>query len=91
MNCIVAVDENWAIGNKNELLVRRDVENEYGQFMYFEVLTYVPFDLDAVDVTLLNSKEKQLLNDYHSRVYNELSAYMTEEELVWLKTATRAI
>ena len=38
-----------------------------------------------------DERERQLLNDYHSRVYNELSAYMTEEELVWLKTATRAI
>lgn len=76
---------------ENLILCQVAETTEYGRFLNFETLTIVPFDLDAVDVTLLNSKEKQLLNDYHSRVYNELSAYMTEEELVWLKTATRAI
>ncbi len=29
MNCIVAVDENWAIGNKNELLVRIPADQKY--------------------------------------------------------------
>ena len=76
---------------ENLILCQEAETTEYGRFLNFETLTIVPFDLDAVDVTLLDSKEKQLLNDYHSRVYNELSAYMTEEELVWLKTATRAI
>ena len=76
---------------ENLILCQVAETTEYGRFLNFETLTIVPFDLDAVDVTLLDSKEKQLLNDYHSRVYNELSAYMTEEELVWLKTATRAI
>ncbi len=76
---------------ENLILCREAEATEYGRFLNFETLTVVPFDLDAVDVTLLDSKEKQLLNDYHSRVYNELSPYMSEEELVWLKNATRAI
>lgn len=76
---------------ENLILCQEAECTEYGRFLNFETLTIVPFDLDAVDVTLLDSKEKQLLNDYHSRVYNELSAYMTEEELTWLKNATRAI
>ena len=29
MNCIVAVDENWAIGNKNELLVRIPADQKF--------------------------------------------------------------
>ena len=81
----------YGIRLENLILCQKFKETEYGRFLHFETLTVVPFDLDAVDVTLLDSKEKQLLNDYHSRVYNELSAYMTEEELVWLKNATRAI
>lgn len=76
---------------ENLVLCQEAETTEYGRFLNFETLTVVPFDLDAVDVTLLDSKEKQLLNEYHSRVYNELSPYMTEEELVWLKNATRAV
>ena len=81
----------YGIRLENLILCQESKVTEYGRFLNFETLTVVPFDLDAVDVTLLDSKEKQLLNDYHSRVYSELSAYMTEEELVWLKNATRAI
>ena len=76
---------------ENLILCQVAEENEYGRFLNFETLTLVPFDLDAVDVTLLDCKEKQLLNDYHSRVYNEISPYMTEEERAWLKKATRTI
>ena len=76
---------------ENLILCKVAEVTEYGRFLAFETLTLVPFDLDAVDVTLLECKEKQLLNEYHSRVYKELSPYMTEEENVWLKNATRAI
>ena len=81
----------YGIRLENLILCQEAEKTEYGRFLNFETLTIVPFDLDAVDVTLLDGKEKQLLNDYHSRVYEELSAYMTEEELVWLKNATRAV
>ena len=76
---------------ENLILCQEKETTEYGRFLNFETLTLVPFDLDAVDVTLLDCKEKQLLNDYHSKVYNTLSSYMTEEELAWLEKATRAI
>lgn len=76
---------------ENLVLCQEAESTEYGRFLNFETLTVVPFDLDAVDVTLLDSKEKQLLNEYHSRVYNELSPYMTEEEKVWLENATRTV
>lgn len=76
---------------ENLILCKEAEVTEYGRFLKFETLTLVPFDLDAVDVTLLECKEKMLLNEYHSRVYNALSPYMTEEELVWLKNATRAV
>ena len=81
----------YGIRLENLILCQEAQVTPYGRFLNFETLTVVPFDLDAVDVTLLDSKEKQLLNDYHSRVYNELSGFMTAEELVWLKNATRAI
>ena len=76
---------------ENLILCKEAQVTEYGRFLNFETLTLVPFDLDAVDVTLLDCKEKILLNDYHSRVYNTLSPYMNEEELVWLENATRAV
>lgn len=85
------LEGQYGIRLENLILCKKAEKTEYGQFLNFETLTLVPFDLDAVDVSLLNCKEKQLLNDYHSRVYTEISPYMTEEENEWLKEATRAI
>lgn len=87
----VYLEGRYGIRLENLILCKKAEKTEYGQFMEFETLTLVPFDLDAVDGTLLDSKERKLLNDYHSRVYKELLPFMTEEEAEWLKTATRAI
>jgi len=76
---------------ENELLVRKGIKNEYGQFMYFEPITFVPFDLDAVEPSLLLNSEKQQLNEYHKQVFDAVSPYMTSEEIEWLKKYTRAI
>lgn len=81
----------YGIRLENLVLCKKAEKNSYGQFMEFETLTLVPFDLDGVDVTLLDRREKQLLNDYHSRVYQELLPYMSEEEGAWLAHATRAV
>ena len=59
--------------------------------LYFETLTLVPFDLDAVVPEMLSQKQKELLNDYHARVYDEISPLLTKEEAEWLRYATRSI
>ena len=59
--------------------------------MCFEVLTYVPFDLDAIDVTLLSDEDKAQLNAYHKKVYKIVSPHFNDDEREWLKKYTRAI
>lgn len=81
----------FGIRTESELLCRRGEKNGYGQFMYFENLTYVPIDLDAVDPDGLTSTEKRWLNEYHDRVYENMAPLLTEEERVWLRDATRRI
>lgn len=76
---------------ENELLCRKGEKNEYGQFMYFEDLTYVPLDLDGIDTSLMENKEITMLNDYHRMVYEKLSPYFDGDELEWLKKVTREV
>ena len=76
---------------ENELLVRKTVKNEYGQFMNFEILTYVPIDLDAILPEKMSTEEKEMLNHYHKQVYEKVSPYLSEEERIWLKEYTRAV
>ena len=81
----------YGIRLENELVCRKADKNEFGQFMYFENLTFVPFDLDAVDANQMNETEKRYLNEYHKAVYEKIAPYLTAEEAEWLKTYTRSI
>ena len=59
--------------------------------MDFEVITFAPIDLDAIDESLILKDEKVYLNNYHKQVYDKISPYLNEEEKQWLKTYTREI
>lgn len=85
------IEGSHGVRLENELLVREGEKNEYGQFMYLEPLTYVPFDLDALNVEMLSEEYKKLLNEYHQTVYEKVSPYLEEDEKVWLQKYTREI
>lgn len=76
---------------ENELVCRKGEANEYGQFMYFEPLTFAPIDLDAIDVNQLTAVDKKRLNAYHKFVFDTVSPYLTEEEAAWLKKYTAEV
>lgn len=81
----------YGIRLENELLCQKGEKNSSGQFMYFENLTYVPFDLCAVLPEQMTGTERMRLNDYHAKVYEVISPYLDGEEQAWLKEATRAV
>ena len=81
----------FGVRTESELLCRMGEKNEYGQFMYFENITYVPIDLDAVDAEQLNETERRWLNEYHAMVYETMAPRLDEADRAWLKKATRAI
>ena len=87
----IYIEGSHGVRLENELLVCEGEKNEYGQFMYFENLTYVPIDLDAIDPAQMTSVEIKHLNDYHAMVYEKMSPYFEGEELEFLKKYTRAI
>ena len=87
----VYLEGKYGIRTENELVCKKAEKNEYGQFMEFENITYAPIDLDAIDPDQMSFREKEMLNNYHKKVYEVISPYLTEEENEWLKKYTRAI
>ena len=87
----VYVENSHGIRIENEIVVRKAEKNEYGQFMDFEVITFAPIDLDAIDESLMLEDEIVYLNNYHKQVYDKISPYLNEEEKIWLKNYTREI
>ena len=85
------IEGSHGIRLENELLARKGIQNEYGQFLYFETITLIPFDLDAINPAILNEENKKLLNEYHKRVYEEIAPHLNEEEKAFLKKYTKAV
>ncbi len=79
------------VRTENVVAVQKDIETESGQFMKFEVLSYVPIDLRGLDLEMLTDKEKTWLNDYHKEVYYKIAPFLDEEERQWLKSETRSV
>lgn len=87
----VYIEGAYGVRIENELVCRKAEKNEYGQFLCFETITYAPIDLDAVDGEQMTGRERELLNQYHRKVYETLSPYLNGAERDWLKEYTRAI
>lgn len=84
-------DGQFGIRIENEFIVRKGVQNKYGQFMHFETITFAPIDLDGIDPEEMSRDEREWLNDYHKAVYEKIGPHLTDEEREWLKEYTRAI
>lgn len=87
----IYIEGSHGIRTENLLVCKKAEKNEYGQFMEFECLTFVPIDLDALDPSLMEPRDIEYLNAYHKEVYEKISPYLTEDEAAWLKEYTRAI
>ena len=87
----VYIEGSHGIRTENLVLCVEDEKNEYGQFLRFEYLTYVPIDLEVIDREIMSDRDVELLNRYHEQVYEKISPYLDEDERVWLAEVTRAV
>lgn len=81
----IYLEGKFGIRLENMIVCQKDIENEYGSFLCFDSLTLVPFDLSAIILEELSTKERRWLEQYHKKVFETISPYLTEEETEWLK------
>lgn len=84
-------DDQYGIRLENLILCVEAEKTKYGQFLGFEPLTMVPFDLEAVEKSCMTEEDLLLLNRYHKQVYETISPYLTKEEQLWLMQETREL
>ena len=87
----VYLPNEFGVRIENLVLCLKDKTTEFGDFLKFDDLTLVPYDIEAIDQSLLTIEEKALIHKYHERVYEALKDYLTKEEQVWLRTIKEAI
>lgn len=85
------LEGRYGIRLENLILCLKDKKTDMGQFMKFETLTMVPFDVEAIDTSLMSEREVSWLNQYHELVYLRIAKYLTQEERQWLYKVTRPL
>jgi Xaa-Pro aminopeptidase len=81
----------YGIRIENLILCFEDEETEFGKFLRFDTVSLCYIDKSLIDISLLDQKEINWLNSYHSEVYDKLSLYLTSEEKHWLREKTTPI
>lgn len=81
----------YGFRTENLILCVDDTITDYGRFLKFETLTLCYIDQSLIDVSLLDEKELDWINNYHRQVYDSLSPFLNSEEKKWLKNKTRVI
>lgn len=76
---------------ENTQLITHYCDGEFGEFLQFEPLTLCPIDTKPIRLELMAADEIEWLNNYHQRVYEELSPLLDDEDREWLSEATRPI
>ena len=72
---------------ENTLLVTYYNETEFGKFLKFEPLTLCPIDKKPIIKDMMLPEEIEWLNQYHRRVFEQLSPRLDDNEMEWLQEA----
>lgn len=81
----------YGFRTENLLLCVDDVVTDHGRFLKFETVTLCYIDSTLIDVSLLDEPEINWLNNYHEKVWSELSPGLGAEERRWLREKTLPI
>ena len=76
---------------ENELVCVHKADNQYGTFLDFEPLMFVPIATSPILPGVLDKDEIAWLNDYHRQVFAKLAPHLNDEERSWLAEKCAAI
>ena len=72
----------YGIRIENLVLVKK---SRTKNFLEFETLTMFPYEKNLIDNEMLNTKQKQWINNYHEAIYKNIYPHLKNEERVWLR------
>lgn len=87
--------DKWGVRIEN-LVVVKPVEKTAAattddSFLCWETLTLCYYDTQLIEMSLLSEHEREWINNYHQRVFNEISPLLSPEEADWLRHKTAKI
>ncbi|KHG22947.1 putative Xaa-Pro aminopeptidase P [Gossypium arboreum] len=87
-------DGNFGIRLENVLVIKEaDTEFNFSDkgYLSFEHITWAPYQIKLIDLSILTPEEIQWLNRYHLKCREILGPYLDTNEMEWLKKATEPV
>ena len=81
----------YGIRIENLMVCKELGKSDFGKFLGFDMLTLVPYERDAIIAGELSDREKNWINEYHTKVYKTIGPYLSLQERAWLKEVTTAL
>lgn len=81
----------YGIRIENLVLTVEQFETPFGRFFGFETITLCPLERKLIDPALLTVEQREWVNEYHQKVYRELSPHLNTEERRWLEQQSAPI
>jgi Xaa-Pro aminopeptidase len=78
----------YGFRTENLIVCVDDRQTDHGRFLKFETVTLCHIDPSLIEVSLLDDAELRWLNDYHEKVWSELSGRLGADERKWLRAKT---
>ena len=91
---ILSIEPGFYLENKYGIRIENLVylkKAKYKNFLEFVTLTLVPYEKKLIDITQLNYKHLEWINDYHKNIYVKFSSHLDQEQNKWLKIKTSPI
>ena len=85
------ITDSHGIRIENQAVVQKVLENEFGKFLEFENLTFVPIDTRPINVDMLTNDEINWINDYNKKCQEVLAPHLEGADLEYLKESCRQI
>ncbi|MDG2187372.1 MAG: aminopeptidase family protein P [Hyphomicrobiales bacterium] len=87
----IYLENEFGIRIENLMLLKKVKDKQNKDNMYFEIISFAPFEKDLIDKKLLDQKEVTWINNYHSLVRKKLITLFDKKEAAWIKKVTSKI
>ena len=87
----IYIDNSHGIRLENETLTTKSFKNDNVLILEFKNLTFIPIDIEAIELSFLNKEEINWINSYHEIVFEKISPFLNRKEAAWLKSQTKNI
>ncbi len=72
-------NDEYGLRIENMLLTRKKNDD----LLYFETLSYIPFDMHIIDINKLNDEQKDWLNKYNLTIREKILPYFKNDEITY--------